>query len=276
MPRNRKAPADAAYGVDYATDTVVIKNRIYKFDPSTMIWTHGSPADIRLNETVPAGTIQPKRTSQCYDINSETVYEHNATRDVSGFAYTCNDGIWVSPVLGYLNPLRDLRGHYQLGGWACLKASPSSIDVHLYVEGPYDVGTFFRTVSANRTTTPAIDTQCGTTGVPHTFSYRLTSTEFNSNKGKIIFVHGISGFPDIVNEVLNGSGRTIPLTPPHPDTTRPTVSIISPTTGSTVSATIPITATSRDNLYPRPARLTRSFSAYYPISISVLGRNRLF
>ncbi|MDN5941014.1 MAG: right-handed parallel beta-helix repeat-containing protein [Nitrospira sp.] len=201
--------------LDYVTDTVVIKNRIYIFEPSTMIWTHGSPADIRLNEIVPAGTNQPKRASQCYDINSETVYEHNATRDVSGFAYTCKDGIWVSPVLGRLNPLRDFKGQYQLGGWACLKASPSSIDVHLYVDGPYDVGAFFRTVSANRTTTPAIDTQCGTTGVPHTFSYRLTSAEFDSNKGQTIFVYGVSGFPDIANEVLNGSGQKIPTTPPQ-------------------------------------------------------------
>ena len=97
-----------------------------------------------------------------------------------------------------------------LKGWTCLKDAYKSISVDLYLGGPTGIGTFFRRLDANIATNANIDTQCGTTGIAHTFSYTLTVDEYIAHKGKNIFAHGVSGLAGVPNDIIRGSGIKIP------------------------------------------------------------------
>lgn len=82
---------------DFATNTVIIENRIYKFSPSSMIKVGKSgSADIQLNTTVSVGTAVSSRSSSCYVPEEKSVYKNTAKRTVGGVSFTCNDGLWIS------------------------------------------------------------------------------------------------------------------------------------------------------------------------------------
>ncbi len=82
---------------DFATNTAIIENRIYKFSPSSMIkiGKTGS-SDIQLNTTVPVGTTVSKLSSSCYVSEEKRVYGNKTVRTDKGKSFTCNDGLWVS------------------------------------------------------------------------------------------------------------------------------------------------------------------------------------
>ena len=82
---------------DFAINTAIIENRIYKFSPSSMIKVGKTgSADIQLNTTVPVETIVSNRSSSCYVSEEKRVYKNASKRTVGGTSFICTDGLWAS------------------------------------------------------------------------------------------------------------------------------------------------------------------------------------
>lgn len=79
-----------------------------------------------------------------------------------------------------------------INGWACASGLAGSIDVHLYVGGPYGTGTGVAIATANQDSESAVQTACHSSGTKHRFSIPLTEAQRVQYAGKTIYVHGIS------------------------------------------------------------------------------------
>jgi hypothetical protein len=91
-------------------------------------------------------------------------------------------------------------------GWACAQAINSPINVHLYVGGPAGGGgTYISQTLANKASEAAVASACKATGSTFRFEIPISSTVAAAQKGKKIYVHGISPVHG-TNNVITGSG----------------------------------------------------------------------
>lgn len=93
-----------------------------------------------------------------------------------------------------------------LSGWACEVGVAKSLSVHLYVNGPAGTGKMVKSVVANQPNEAALDTLCGTTGVPHRFLIPISADDVRKYGGGLLYVHGISASGG-ANRLLDHSGE---------------------------------------------------------------------
>ncbi len=105
----------------------------------------------------------------------------------------------VGETIGRIDSVVFQDNEYHLHGWACQKAHPSSIDVHVYVGGDSSTGIFMAPAQANLASEPAIAALCETTGVNHRFLIPVDFDQITSHPGEGVYIHAIS-----------------PSGPPHP------------------------------------------------------------
>lgn len=108
----------------------------------------------------------------------------------------------------------DGSGNASIGGWACSAGLAQSINVDLYLGGPYGTGTFIGTYVANQSSEPAVASACSVSGGSYRFNIPLSTTTRGQYGGKTIYIHGISPV-GLDNSLLSNSGNlTVPVNEP--------------------------------------------------------------
>ncbi|TJZ78892.1 hypothetical protein [Chitiniphilus eburneus] len=103
---------------------------------------------------------------------------------------------------------KDASGIPTVYGWACQQRVARSIDVHVYLGGAWPTGTIVTGGPASVPAESAVSAACGTSNVPHRFSFPIYN--WRSYPGMGIYVHGISTTGGN-NSLLGHSGTyTIP------------------------------------------------------------------
>lgn len=110
---------------------------------------------------------------------------------------------------GWVDGLQDLGEQgYLLNGWACSKNINSSIDVHVYINGPAGQGQFVKAGTGNLGSEEAVSRECQTSGVKHRFSIPFSKDEASRFANSSIWVHGISPV-NLPNLHIGNSGGVI-------------------------------------------------------------------
>lgn len=97
-------------------------------------------------------------------------------------------------------------------GWACSTSWAGSINVDLYLGGPYGTGTGMGRYLANQSSEPAVASACGMSSGSYRFSIPLSEAQRLQYAGKTIYLHGISPLGGS-NNLLSGSGNFAVPTP---------------------------------------------------------------
>lgn len=111
----------------------------------------------------------------------------------------------IPAVTGVIDEVYVVAGVTNIRGWACVAGEANSIPVHLYVGGPAGAGELILGISANQPSEPAVAAACSSTGSAYRFKISV-STTLAPHKGKAIYIHGISGRDNIINNILHNSG----------------------------------------------------------------------
>lgn len=84
---------------DFATNTVIMENRIYKFDPMSMIKIGKSgSAEIQSNTKIAVGSTTSNRHSSCYVFEEKRLYKDKEKRMSGRNSFVCKDGLWISSI----------------------------------------------------------------------------------------------------------------------------------------------------------------------------------
>lgn len=113
----------------------------------------------------------------------------------------------TSNVMGYVDGVTSGTDAV-ISGWACASGLAASIDVHLYVGGPYGTGTGIAIATANQDTGSAVQTLCHSSGTKHRYTITLTEEQRVKYAGQAIYVHGISPV-GTANNLLTNSGQFV-------------------------------------------------------------------
>ncbi|TCV91637.1 YD repeat-containing protein [Luteibacter rhizovicinus] len=134
----------------------------------------------------------------------------------------------MSKVIGDFNGITQSGGDAYLQGWACSTGRAASIDVHVYVGGPYGTGTGIGAYTANQPSEDAVAIQCHASGTAYRFAIKLTEAQRVQYGNQPLYIYGIT--PPAVNGdnlLLPGSAQFV--VPP---------SILAPVAVTTVNATV--------------------------------------
>ena len=93
-------------------------------------------------------------------------------------------------------------------GWACSTYVASSINVHLYLGGPYGTGTMIGSYLANQASESAVAGACNVGSGNYRFSIPLSEAQRTQYAGKSIYLHGISPVGG-ANNLLTNSGKFV-------------------------------------------------------------------
>ena len=123
--------------------------------------------------------------------------------------------VYVTQIFGYIDGVAiDGSGNASTGGWACSTGLAQSINVDLYVGGPYGSGTFVGRYIANQSSEPAVANACSVSSGSYRFSIALSTTTRGQYAGQAIYIYGISPV-GAANLLLNNSGSfTVPVNEP--------------------------------------------------------------
>lgn len=109
-----------------------------------------------------------------------------------------------------------------VSGWACQEHVAKSIDIHVYVRGPFGKrGIFVKSVRENKDSEPAVGEACGRKFSRYRYTFGFTSREGTIYNGQLVYVHGIAAIGGVPNDLLSNSGRFripfiyIPTPPPR-------------------------------------------------------------
>jgi hypothetical protein len=92
-----------------------------------------------------------------------------------------------------------------VGGWACDADNYSrSLNIHLYLDGPYPSGTFLGATVANLSGESAIGTYCGGT-TSHRFVYNIPQLDYGVGRDYKIYAYALEYPPSVNNSLLGGS-----------------------------------------------------------------------
>lgn len=98
-----------------------------------------------------------------------------------------------------------------ISGWACSTYLPQSINVDLYLGGPYGTGIGIGRFLANKSSEAAVASTCSVSSGSYRFQIQLTDAQRVQYGGKTIYVYGISPI-GAANNLLGASGNlTVPL-----------------------------------------------------------------
>ena len=96
-------------------------------------------------------------------------------------------------------------------GWACSTWLPQSINVDLYVGGPYGTGTGVGRFLANKTSEAAVASACSVGSGSYRFQIQLSDAQRVLYGGQTIYIHGISPI-GAANSLIGASGNfRVPL-----------------------------------------------------------------
>lgn len=110
-------------------------------------------------------------------------------------------------IIGWIDSIQDLGTQGAvIHGWACAKNTPTSIDVHVYINGPAGRGQFVKAARASNQSEPAVAQQCQTQWSQHRFAIAFTHDEKLKYANSKIWVHGISPV-NLPNHSINNSGN---------------------------------------------------------------------
>jgi YD repeat-containing protein len=123
--------------------------------------------------------------------------------------------VYVTQILGNIDGVPiDGSGNASIGGWACSTGLAQSINVDLYVGGPYGSGTFVGRYTANQSSEPAVANACNVGSGSYRFSIPLSTTARGQYAGQTIYIHGISPI-GAANLLIGNSGSyTVPVNEP--------------------------------------------------------------
>ena len=111
----------------------------------------------------------------------------------------------------------DGSGNATIVGWACSTNLAQSIDVDLYIGGPYGNGGIgIGRYVANVTSEPAVATACDVTTGSYRFSIPLTSAQRTQYVGQLIYVYGISPVGGQNLSLANSGTYAVPANPSAP------------------------------------------------------------
>jgi hypothetical protein len=119
----------------------------------------------------------------------------------------------MSPsIAGSVEGIAFSGGSFYLYGWACAQTYNDPIAVHVFVGGPYGLGTFMTSVAASQPSEPAVAAACHASGSYYRFGSIIPYAIQQQYEGQAVYVHGISPF-GLSNSLIGNSGNlTIPLT----------------------------------------------------------------
>ena len=106
-------------------------------------------------------------------------------------------------VHGFVDSMTKSGDEHIVNGWTCLLGLSDAIEVHLYVGGPANQGTFLKAATANAANEQPVNDACQADG-SHRYHIALTPAEVSEHAGKAIHAYGVS--PAGSNE-LAGSGK---------------------------------------------------------------------
>lgn len=122
-------------------------------------------------------------------------------------------------------------------GWACSTYRTDSINVDLYLGGPYGSGTGIGRYLANQTSEPAVTSACKVGSGAFRFSIPLSEAQRLQYAGQRIYIYGISPV-GASNNLLGASGNLVVPTPtPNAQFVGQSVSTVMQT-GSTQTVTV--------------------------------------
>ena len=131
----------------------------------------------------------------------------NGTEDTSNCPTDCGK---TPPITG---PNLDIKGWVDsvtndgsgltVNGWTCQLGLSASIEVHIYVDGPINAGTFLKASTANADNEQAVNDACQAAGT-HRYHIPLTSEEITKHAGKSIHAYGVSAAG---SNALGNSGK---------------------------------------------------------------------
>lgn len=112
-------------------------------------------------------------------------------------------------ITGYIDNVVEKNGELVVNGWACDYGKDAQIDLHVYVGGAAGSAgsTMIGAATANELSEPAVSFACGDpSGKTHRFTYKAAGDTLTNNKGKKIYVHGLS-VSGKENRAIAGSGN---------------------------------------------------------------------
>lgn len=121
-----------------------------------------------------------------------------------------------------------------VGGWACSTGITDSINVELYVGGPWngddgDQGTLVATATADLPSEPGVASACGTNGTNYRFSIPISAAVESQYPNEPIWVYGDSPVGNGTIALTNSGTYTVPANPSAPE---PPASISVPSTNT--------------------------------------------
>ncbi len=118
---------------------------------------------------------------------------------------------------------------YRIWGWACSTYWAGSIQVHLYVGGPYGTGTYAGEYSANKSSGTDVAAACKTQGSAYIFEIPLTDDLVRQHAGKSIYIHGLSPLGGGNNLIGHSGSYTVP------QNQAPTAQLTAPSGGAIIA-----------------------------------------
>ncbi len=117
-----------------------------------------------------------------------------------------NFAINPSVVKGNIESVGDNIDDFFVSGWACQTGYEQSINIQTYTDGPESSGTYVGAITANDNSSVAVAGACGTNLRKHAFLQTFSPQVVYKNRGKSIFIHGLS-IAGTGNELINNSNR---------------------------------------------------------------------
>lgn len=142
--------------------------------------------------------------------------------------------VYVTQIAGNIDGIPiDGSGDASMVGWACSTGLVQSINVDIYVGGPYGTGVAIGRYTANQSSEPAVASACSVSSGSYRYNIPLSTTVRSQYAGQAIYIYGISPV-GAANLLINNSGSfTVPVNEPAG---APTLSV--PSTNGTGSYTV--------------------------------------
>ena len=207
----------------------------------------------RVAKTANDGT----RVYYFYDQAGQLMYQYEAsTAKATNYVYLgtrliARHTTSNTQVIGNIDGLStDGVGNVTLMGWACSTNLAQSINVDLYVGGPYGTGTAIGRYLANQASEAGVAASCNVASGSYRFAIPIDSATRAQYAGLPIYVHGISPVGNANPTIGNSGTYSVPANPG------------TPTAPSSMTATVAADLTAITNNWPSDSNAT-SYNVRY-------------
>ncbi|MCP3865701.1 hypothetical protein [Marisediminitalea sp.] len=112
----------------------------------------------------------------------------------------------ASYVKGHIDSPGDDYENFYLKGWACQTGKNVSLNTHVYFDGRGGVGQIYRGIMANNSSEQGVANACSNNLYKNRFKYKMPLLHVYQNRGRTIYIHGISSIGS-GNKLLTNSGK---------------------------------------------------------------------